>query len=123
MIKGNNFLGSFDLSGIPSAPRGVPQIEVAFEIDANGILTVSAMDKAGDSRKSITITQNGRLSPEEIERMMKAADEFAEQARAAAKEAENAEEYVHDPMVQHGDEDEWLNKVGILHSYLSQSIC
>ncbi|PVF98420.1 heat shock protein 70 [Serendipita vermifera] len=111
IVKGNNFLGSFDLSGIPPAPRGVPQIEVAFEVDANGILVVSAMDKAANTQNGVTITQNGRLPPEEIARMMKVAKEFAEQAHSAEKEAENGEEHIYDPQVQHGEKDEWLNRM------------
>jgi L1 cell adhesion molecule like protein len=68
--KDNNLLGEFELSGIPPAPRGVPQVEVTFDIDANGILNVSAVDKASGKSNSITITNDkGRLSKEEIERM------------------------------------------------------
>ncbi|KAK6915597.1 Heat shock protein 70 family [Dillenia turbinata] len=75
-------LGRFDLTGIPPAPRGVPQIEVTFEVDANGILHVSAEDKAAKKSESITITNDkGRLSQEEIERMVKEAEEFAEEDR------------------------------------------
>jgi heat shock protein 5 len=74
-------LGRFDLTGIPPAPRGVPQIEVAFEVDENGILHVTAADKAGGRSKSITITNDkGRLSQEEIDRMVREA-EFAEEDR------------------------------------------
>ncbi|KAJ0080532.1 hypothetical protein Patl1_22542 [Pistacia atlantica] len=73
-------LGRFDLSGIPPAPRGVPQIQVTFEIDANGILHVTAEDKAAKKSESITITSDkGRLSKEEIERMVREAEEFAEE--------------------------------------------
>merc|ERR1719301_314495 len=72
MTKDNNLLGKFELSGIPPAPRGVPQIEVTFDIDANGILNVSAADKSTGSKQSITITNDkGRLSKEEIEKMVK----------------------------------------------------
>ncbi|KAK2640293.1 hypothetical protein Ddye_028088 [Dipteronia dyeriana] len=72
-------LGRFELSGIPPAPRGVPQIEVTFEVDANGILHVRAEDKAAKKSESITITNDkGRLSQEEIERMVMEAEEFAE---------------------------------------------
>merc|ERR1712216_974721 len=70
----------FELTGIPPAPRGVPQIEVTFEIDANGILQVSAEDKGTGKAEKITITaEKGRLSEEEIERMVKEAEEFAEE--------------------------------------------
>nr|QKS73637.1 luminal binding protein 3 [Solanum tuberosum] len=75
-------LGSFDLSGIPPAPRGVPQIEVTFQVDENGILHVTAQDKAAKKSKSITITSDkSRLSQEEIDRMLKEAEEFAEDDR------------------------------------------
>jgi L1 cell adhesion molecule like protein len=70
-------LGSFELSGIPPAPRGVPQIEVTFELDANAILTVSASDKTTGRLSSITVTNDkGRLSKEEIERMVKEARKY-----------------------------------------------
>jgi heat shock 70kDa protein 1/2/6/8 len=74
MTKDNNLLGKFDLTGIPPAPRGVPQISVAFDIDANGILNVSAEEKAGGKKNKITITNDkGRLSKDEIERMVEEA--------------------------------------------------
>ncbi|KAJ0080531.1 hypothetical protein Patl1_22543 [Pistacia atlantica] len=77
-------LGRFDLSGIPPAPREVPQIQVTFEIDANGILHVTAEDKAAKKSESITITSDkGRLSKEEIERMVREAEEFAEEDKMA----------------------------------------
>merc|ERR1712184_137592 len=70
-------LGKFDLTGIPPAPRGVPQIEVTFDIDANGILNVSAADKSTGKQNKITITNDkGRLSKEEIERMVNDAEKF-----------------------------------------------
>merc|ERR1719447_790216 len=75
MTKDNHNLGKFDLTGIPPAPRGVPQIEVTFDIDANGILNVSAADKS--TGKSSTITNDkGRLSKDEIERMVSDAEKF-----------------------------------------------
>ena len=71
MTKDNHMLGKFDITGIPPAPRGVPQIEVTFEIDANGIMIVSAEDKGTGNKEKITITNdNNRLSPEDIERMI-----------------------------------------------------
>jgi len=78
--RDNNKLGDFLLEGIPPAPRGVPQIEVTFDMDANGILHVTAEDKKGGSKKDIKITNDkGRLSEEEINRMVKEAEEFKEQ--------------------------------------------
>merc|ERR1711871_1871966 len=80
MTKDNHMLGKFELTNIPPAPRGVPQIEVSFEIDANGILQVSAADKGTGKQEKITITADkGRLSQEEIERMVKEAEEFADE--------------------------------------------
>merc|ERR1712007_230219 len=80
MTKDNHLLGQFELTGIPPAPRGVPQIEVTFEVDANGILQVAAEDKGTGKAEKITITaEKGRLSEEEIERMVKEAEEFAEE--------------------------------------------
>merc|ERR1719240_1886698 len=80
MTKDNHLLGKFELSGIPPAPRGVPQIEVTFEVDANGILQVSAEDKGTGKSEKITITaEKGRLSEEDIERMVKEAEEFADE--------------------------------------------
>jgi len=75
MTKDNNLLGKFELTGIPPAPRGVPQIEVSFDIDSNGIMNVTAVDKTTGHTKNITITNDkGRLSKEEIERMVKEAE-------------------------------------------------
>ncbi|KAK8404746.1 hypothetical protein O3P69_007769 [Scylla paramamosain] len=77
MTRDNNLLGKFELRGIPPAPRGVPQIEVTFDIDANGILNVSAVDKSTGKENKITITNDkGRLSKEEIERMVNEADKY-----------------------------------------------
>merc|ERR1712146_756824 len=77
MTKDNHLLGKFDLSGIPPAPRGTPQIEVTFDVDANGILNVHAMDKASGKAEKITITNDkGRLSKEEIEKMVHEAEKF-----------------------------------------------
>jgi heat shock protein 5 len=79
MTKDNVLMGQFDLSGISPAPRGVPQIEVTFEIDVNGILHVSAKDKATNKEESITITnEKGRLSEDEIQRMIREAEDAAE---------------------------------------------
>jgi L1 cell adhesion molecule like protein len=77
MTKDNNLLGKFELTGIPPAPRGVPQIEVTFDIDANGILNVSAVDKSTVRQNKITITNDkGRLSKDDIERMVKEAEQY-----------------------------------------------
>ncbi|KAK9687037.1 ATPase with role in protein import into the ER [Basidiobolus ranarum] len=83
LTKDNNLLGKFELTGIPPAPRGVPQIEVSFEFDVNGILKVSAADKATGKTESITLTNDKeRLSEEEIERMVREAEEFADEDKA-----------------------------------------
>jgi len=80
MTKDNHQLGKFDLTNIPPAPRGVPQIEVTFEIDANGVLQVSAQDKGTDNKEQITITNDqNRLTPEDIERMINDAEKFADE--------------------------------------------
>jgi len=80
MTKDNHQLGKFELNGIPPAPRGVPQIEVTFEIDANGVLQVAAEDTGAGKTEKITITaEKGRLSEEEIERMVREAEEFADE--------------------------------------------
>jgi len=79
LTKDNHLLGKFDLTGIPPAPRGVPQIEVTFEIDVNGILKVTAEDKGTGNKERITITNDhNRLTPEDIERMIKDAEKFAD---------------------------------------------
>merc|ERR1719362_82567 len=83
MVKDNHQLGKFDLSGIPPAARGVPQIEVTFEIDENSILTVNAVEKGTGKAESISITNDkGRLTPEEIERMVQEAEQFADEDKA-----------------------------------------
>ena len=80
MTKDNHLLGSFNLEGIPPAPRGTPQIEVTFDIDANGILNVSACDKATGKAEKITITNDkGRLSKDEIEKMVQDAEKFKDE--------------------------------------------
>ena len=88
MAADNVSLGMFHLTGIPPAPRGVPQIEVTFDIDANGILHVSARDLATGKEQKITITSAVKLSKEEIERMMREAEQFAEQDKKKLEEAE-----------------------------------
>lgn len=109
LTKDNNLLGKFELTGIPPAPRGVPQIEVAFNLDANGILTVSATDKATSKSESIQITNDkGRLSQEEIERMVAEAEKFADEDKANKEriEARNAlENYAFSLKTQVNDKD------------------
>merc|ERR1711943_29460 len=94
MTKDNNLLGKFHLDGIPPAPRGVPQIEVTFDIDANGILNVSAQDKSTGKSNQITITnEKGRLSQAEIDRMVQEAEKYraedeAQKVKIEAKQKE-----------------------------------
>ncbi len=88
MAPDNVSLGMFNLEGIPPAPRGVPQIEVTFDIDANGILNVTAKDLGTQKEAKITITASTKLSKEEKERLMKEADQFADQDKRKREEAE-----------------------------------
>eukprot|EP00752_Nemacystus_decipiens_P018529 g16612.t1 len=107
MTRDNRLLGKFELSGIPPAPRGTPQVEVSFDVDANGILQVSAEDKASGKVQQITITsEKGRLSDEEIERMVKEAEEFAEQDRqdrAKVESRNNLETYLYNLKASYED--------------------
>jgi molecular chaperone DnaK len=109
MAADNKVLGQFDLVGIPPAPRGVPQIEVTFDIDANGIVNVSAKDKGTGKEQQIRIQASGGLSDADIENMVKQAEQFAEEdkKRRAAAEAKNqAESLVHSTekqLAEHGD--------------------
>jgi len=83
--KDNNLMGKFELSGIPPAPRGVPQIEVTFDLDANGIMNVSAIEKGtGKTNKIIITNDKGRLSKEDIERMLSEAEKYKEEDEAEA---------------------------------------
>ncbi|XP_071157267.1 endoplasmic reticulum chaperone BiP-like [Mytilus galloprovincialis] len=89
MTKDNHQLGKFDLTGIPPAPRGVPQIEVTFEIDVNGILKVSAEDKGTGNKNNIVIqNDNNRLSPDDIERMINDAEKFADEDKTVKEKVE-----------------------------------
>ncbi|QHL91290.1 molecular chaperone DnaK [Sphingomonas changnyeongensis] len=109
MAADNKLLGQFDLVGIPPAPRGVPQIEVTFDIDANGIVNVSAKDKGTGKEQQIRIQASGGLSDSDIEQMVKDAERFAEEdkkRRAAAEAKNNAESLIHTTerqLAEHGD--------------------
>ncbi|KAF8637742.1 hypothetical protein AX17_002601 [Amanita inopinata Kibby_2008] len=109
LTKDNNLLGKFELSSIPPAPRGVPQIEVTFEIDANGIMKVSAADKGTGKSESITITnEKGRLSQEEIERMVAEAEKFAAEDESQRKRIEalnSLSSFVYGLKTQIGDQE------------------
>jgi len=109
MAADNKLLGQFDLVGIPPAPRGVPQIEVAFDIDANGIVNVSARDKGTGKEQQIRIQASGGLSDRDIEQMVRDAEQFAEddkKRREAAEAKNNADSLIHTTerqLVEHGD--------------------
>ncbi len=109
MAADNKMLGNFDLVGIPPAPRGVPQIEVTFDIDANGIVSVHAKDKGTGKEQQIKIQASGGLSDADIDQMVKDAENFAEedkQRRAAAEAKNNAESLIHTTerqLAEHGD--------------------
>merc|ERR1719274_455769 len=101
MTKDCHLLGKFELGGIPPAPRGVPQIEVSFEIDANGILNVGAEDKGTGKAEKITITNDkGRLSQEDIERMVQEAEEFQEEDKKVREKIEARNQLEIERMVQ-----------------------
>jgi len=112
MTKDNHILGKFELTGIPPAPRGVPQIEVSFEVDANGILQVSAEDKGTGKAEKITITaEKGRLSEDEIERMVKEAEEFADEDKKVKDRIDSRnglESYVYNLKNQLDDEEKGM---------------
>ena len=103
MAADNNLLGQFDLTGIPPAPRGVPQIEVSFDIDANGIVSVSALEKGTGKAQNITIRSSGGLSKEEMSKMADEAEQFAEADKAKRESIEvknEAEAAVHNTSKQ-----------------------
>lgn len=115
LTKDNNLLGSFELSGIPPAPRGIPQIEVTFELDANGILKVSALDKGTGTSNAVTITQDGRLSKQEVDRMIKTANEFAMEDEATKRKivaVNDLGSFVYSVKAQIADPDGWSKKMG-----------
>ncbi|HEX8578299.1 MAG TPA: molecular chaperone DnaK [Allosphingosinicella sp.] len=109
MAADNKMLGQFDLVGIPPAPRGVPQIEVTFDIDANGIVNVSAKDRGTGKEQQIRIQASGGLTDADIEKMVQEAESFAEEdkkRRAAAEAKNNAESLIHTTerqLADHGD--------------------
>merc|ERR1712157_188337 len=115
MTKDNHILGKFDLTGIPPAARGVPQIEVTFEIDVNGILRVSAEDKGTGNKEKIEIKNDAnRLTPEEVERMIKDAEDFADEDKKVKEkvEAKNEfESYAYSLKNQIGDKDKLGSKL------------
>ena len=115
MTKNNHLLGKFDLTGIPPAPRGVPQIEVAFEIDVNGILRVSAEDKGTGNKEKITITNDqNRLTPEDIERMVNDAEKFADDDKKVKERVEarnELESYAYSLKNQVGDKEKLGGKL------------
>jgi molecular chaperone DnaK len=97
MATANKLLGQFNLTGIPPAPRGVPQVEVTFDVDANGIVNVSARDKGTGKEQQIVIQSSGGLSKDDIENMVKQAEEMAEQdkiQREKVEYANNAENHI-----------------------------
>jgi molecular chaperone DnaK len=109
MAADNKMLGQFDLVGIPPAPRGVPQIEVTFDIDANGIVNVSAKDRGTGKEQQIRIQASGGLNDSDIEKMVQEAERFAEEDKKRRESAEaknNAEGLVHSTerqLAEHGD--------------------
>jgi molecular chaperone DnaK len=119
MAADNKLLGQFDLVGIPAAPRGVPQIEVAFDIDANGIVNVSAKDKGTGKEQQIRIQASGGLSDDDIDRMVKDAEEHAaddKKRREAAEVHNQAEALIHQTersLSEHGDKLDAADKATI----------
>merc|ERR1711934_590054 len=115
LTKDNHNLGKFDLTGIPPAAKGVPQIEVTFEIDENSILTVSANDKGTGKKETITITNDkGRLTKDEIDQMIKDSEKFAEEAKAikAKIDAKNQfENYIYQMKNSVEDKDKLADKL------------
>jgi molecular chaperone DnaK len=119
MAADNKLLGNFDLIGIPPAPRGVPQIEVTFDIDANGIVSVAAKDKGTGKEQTIKIQASGGLTDNDIDQMVKDAEKFAEEdkkRRAAAEARNQADSLVHateKQLAEHGDKIDSATKVAV----------
>jgi len=119
MAADNKLLGQFDLVGIPPAPRGVPQVEVAFDIDANGIVNVSAKDKATNKEQQIRIQASGGLADDEIERMVRDAESHADedkQRRETVETKNHAEALIHSTektLSEHGDKIDAAEKTAI----------
>lgn len=119
MIADNKLLGQFDLVGLPPAPRGVPQIEVTFDIDANGIVSVSAKDKATGKEQQIKLKASGGLSDAEVDRMVKDADEHAEEDKKrrhhveARNQAEGLMHSTEKNLKEHGDKLESADRTAI----------
>jgi heat shock protein 5 len=115
LVKDNHNLGKFDMTGIPPAPKGVPQIEVTFEIDENSILTVSASDKGTGKKEQITITNDkGRLSKEEIERMIADSEKFADEDKAIKEKIDSRnsfENYLYQMKSSIEDKDKLADKL------------
>ena len=115
LVKDNHHLGKFDLSGIPPAARGVPQIEVTFEIDENSILTVTAFEKGVGKAETLTITsEKGRLSPEDVERMIAEAEEWQEEDRLLKERIDakhSLENYLHSMRNTIEDRDKLADKL------------
>jgi len=119
LASGNKLLGEFNLEGIPPSGRGVPQIEVTFDIDANGILHVNAKDKGTGKENKITIKANSGLSDAEVEKMVKEAEQYAAEDRAkvelvqAKNQAESLVNSVRKSLTEHGDSLEASEKEAI----------
>jgi len=115
LIKDNHHLGKFDLTGIPPAARGVPQIEVTFEVDENGILTVTANEKGIGKSESLTITnEKGRLTQDEIERMLRESEKWQDEDRKIKEriDKKNAlENYVYTMRNSIDDKDKLADKL------------
>lgn len=136
MTKDNNLLGRFNLDGIPPAPRGVPQIQVSFDIDANGIMSVHATDKGTSRSEKITITNNkGRLSKDEVDRLIKEAEKYKEQDEKIRKKIQaknglegfcvNVKHTLDDEKlkdkIDSGDRDTLKNKIDEVQRWLSSN--